>query len=108
VDTDAMKVRYLEVDVDNDLFDVDDDHHILIPIGSATLDHSSKNVMVPTLDRNSVASYPAYRGETISRDYEHNLLSAFSPDYKSGSTTNDRFYEGDHFNSGKFYGSRDL
>jgi stress response protein YsnF len=108
VDTDAMKVRYLEVDVDNDLFDVEDDHHILIPIGSATLDHSSKNVMVPTLDKNSVASYPAYRGETISRDYENGLLAAFSPGYNKESITNERFYEGEHFDSSRFSGSRKL
>jgi hypothetical protein len=108
VDTAAMKVRYLEVDVDNDLFDVDDDHHILIPIGSATLEHSSKNVMVPTLDKNAIASYPAYRGETISRDYENELLAAFSPAYNKESITNERFYEGEHFDSSRFSGSRKL
>lgn len=108
VDTNAMKVRYLEVDVDSDLHNVDDDHHILVPIGSATLDQSGKNVMLSTLNSSSLASYPAYRGETISRDYEHSLLSAFSPGYQSGSVANDRFYEGEHFNNGRFYGSDKL
>jgi hypothetical protein len=105
VDTNAMKVRYLEVDVDNDLLDGDDDRHILIPIGSATLDHSGKNVLVSTFNSSSLASYPAYSGETISREYEHSVVSAFSPSYQSGSVANDRFYEGDHFDSKKFYGS---
>jgi uncharacterized protein (TIGR02271 family) len=108
VDTNAMKVRYLEVDLDSDLFDVDDDHHILIPIGSATLDHSGKNVVVSSLNTSSLATYPAYRGETISRDYEHSLMSAFNPEYQSGNVAQDRFYEGEHFDSGRFYGSRKL
>jgi uncharacterized protein (TIGR02271 family) len=107
VDTDAMKVRYLEIDVDNSLVDADD-HHILLPIGSATLDHSNKNVTVSTLNSGSLANYPAYNGETISRDYEHKLLTALSPGYKAGSVDNDRFYEGDHFDGGRFYGSRSL
>ncbi len=107
VDTDAMKVRYLEVDVDNSLASAND-HHILLPIGSATIDRSSKSIMVSTLNSGSLANYPAYRGETISRDYEHQLMSAITPGYQAGSVTNDRFYEGDHFDTGKFYGSRKL
>jgi hypothetical protein len=105
VDTEAMKVRYLEVEVDDD-FSNEDDYHILLPIGSATLDHSNKNVMVTTLNSGSLANYPAYRGEAISRDYEHKLLSALSPGYNAGNRTNDRFYEGEHFDTGRFYGSR--
>lgn len=110
VDTEAMKVRYLEVDVDTSLLNsaAGNDHHILVPIGSATLDHSSKNVLVSTFNKNALANYPAYTGETISRDYEHQLLSALSPGYNSGTVTNDRFYEGEHFDTGKFYGSKRL
>lgn len=78
VDTEAMKVRYLEVDVDNSLASASD-HHILLPIGSATVDRSSKSVTVSTVNSGSLANYPAYRGETISRDYEHQLMSAITP-----------------------------
>ena len=110
VDTNAMKVRYLEVKVNADLLNtaVGNDHHILIPIGSATLDHSHRNVLVSTFDQNTLESYPAYTGETITRDYEHGLLSALSPTYKAGSVTNDQFYEGEHFGSGKFGRSTDV
>lgn len=107
VDTDAMKVRYLEVDVDSSIVDTND-HHVLVPIGSATIDRSSKNVMVSNLNSSSLANYPAYRGETITRDYEHQLIMALSPGYSSGNVANDRFYEGEHFDTGRFYGSRKL
>jgi uncharacterized protein (TIGR02271 family) len=108
VDTDAMKVRYLEVDVDTHLLDSarGADRRILIPIGAATLDTSNKNVMVSTLNTQLLANYPAYGGESITREYEHGLLSALSPAYKQGSLANDRFYEGEHFDSGRFYGSK--
>jgi uncharacterized protein (TIGR02271 family) len=110
VDTNAMKVRYLEVDVDRSLMNraTADDHHILIPIGSATLDRTSRNVMVSTLTTSSLASYPAYSGEAITRDYEHGLISALSPGHNKSGVNNERFYEGEHFDSGRFFGSRNL
>lgn len=107
VDTSAMKVRYLEVDIDNTLLDKDN-NHILIPIGSASLDRENKNVMVTTLDSRSVSNYPAYNGEAISRDYEHKLISALSPSYQAGSVSNDSFYEGEHFDTNRFSGSKKL
>lgn len=108
VDTSAMKVRYLEVEVDDNLSDADDDHHILLPIGSATLDSENKNVVISTFNNSSLVNYPAYRGETISRDYEHQLLAALSPSYQPNTLENDRFYEGEHFRSGGLSGSRNL
>jgi uncharacterized protein (TIGR02271 family) len=104
VDTNAMKVRYLEVKVKSDLLNtaIGNDHRILIPIGAATLDHSQRNVLVSTFNQSNVASYPAYTGGTITRDYEHGLLSALSPNYKAGSVTNDQFYEGEHFSNSRF------
>jgi uncharacterized protein (TIGR02271 family) len=107
VDTQAMKVRYLDVEVDDNLLDTDD-HHILIPIGSASIDRENKNVRVTHLNSRSVANYPAYSGEAISREYEHKVMSAISPTYQAGALSNDRFYEGEHFDTGRFSGSKRL
>jgi len=97
VDMQAMKVRYLEVELDGDLSGVDDDRRILIPVGLADLDHSGNNVVVSNFDSSMVSSYPAYRGEPITRDYEHSLMSAFSPGYQSGTGMDTSFYDHEHF-----------
>ncbi|QHT71214.1 DUF2382 domain-containing protein [Rhodocytophaga rosea] len=106
VDTSAMKVRYLDVEIDDDLTVADeDDRHVLIPIGAVNLDHENKFVIAPNLTDQSITSIPAYHGEEISRDFEHKLISAFSPTYQPGSLSDERFYEGEHFNTNRLSGS---
>lgn len=107
VDTSAMKVRYLDVEIDNNLLDTDE-RHILIPIGSASLDRDKHHVKVTYLEKASLANYPAYNGASISRDYEHKIMSALSPTYQTGSISNDRFYEGEHFDADRFSGTKRL
>jgi len=46
VDTAAMKVRYLELDLDDELDRADKDQHVYIPIASADLDTERKQVIV--------------------------------------------------------------
>lgn len=107
VDTNAMKVRYLDVELNDRLLTSDDDdRHILVPIGSATLDRDREYVMVPNLDNQMLSSLPAYRGENISRDFEHKVISAFSPGYQAGNVSDDHFYEGEHFDTNRFSGLR--
>jgi uncharacterized protein (TIGR02271 family) len=110
VDTQAMKVRYLDVEIDDDILDTndDDDRHVLIPIGAVHLDYDNKNVLAPNLSNQSISALPFYHGEEISRDFEHRIISAFSPTYQPGTVSDERFYEGEHFrtnrtsNSGRF------
>ena len=97
VDMQAMKVRYLEVELDDDLPGVQDDQRVLIPIGMADLDYSNKNVLVSNLDSSAVTSFPAYRGEPITREYENTLMSSFSPGYQAGMAQDTSFYDHDHF-----------
>jgi len=97
VDMQAMKVRYLEVELDDDLPGVQDDQRVLIPVGIADLDYSNKNVMVSSLDSSMATSYPAYRGEPITREYENSLMSSFSPGYQAGVAQDTSFYDHEHF-----------
>jgi uncharacterized protein (TIGR02271 family) len=97
VDMSAMKVRYLEVELDDDLPGVQDDQRVLIPVGIADLDYSNKNVMVSSLDSSMVTSFPAYRGEPITREYENSLMSSFSPGYQAGMAQDTSFYDHEHF-----------
>jgi sporulation protein YlmC with PRC-barrel domain len=97
VDMQAMKVRYLEVELDDDLPGVQDDRRVLIPVGLADLDHSGNNVVVNNFDTSMVSSYPVYRGEAITREYENSLMSAYSPGYQSLGTQDTGFYDHEYF-----------
>lgn len=73
IDSTAMKVRYLDVDIDDDVLDGGDERHILIPIGYARLDEDDDQVFVDSLDRNSLGSIPAYTHEPLTEEYETSL-----------------------------------
>lgn len=73
VDPEIEKVRYLDVKLDTDLVIVDDNRHILLPIGVATLDEEHDNIIVRSLNRSNVKFIPPYRGEPITREYEQSL-----------------------------------
>lgn len=97
VDMQAMKVRYLEVELGDDLPGVQDDQRVLVPIGMAELDYSNKNVLVSNMDSTMVTSFPAYRGEPITREYENSLMSSFSPGYQAGTAQDTSFYDHESF-----------
>lgn len=76
VEPDAMKVRYLDVELDSQ-FEINEyENHILLPIGVASLDAEGDNVFVPVLNTESVLSYPPYTEIQITRDYETAMMQA--------------------------------
>jgi len=87
VDTQANKVRYVDVDVDGD------NRHITVPIGYARLEESRHQVLVDGLGTDQLRAMPTYDRGGITRDYEEqvgracNVTSAATPD----------FYENDAF-----------
>ena len=68
VDTAAMKVRYLDVDVDDDL--VAGDRHVLVPIGYARLDEDRSSVFVDNLASTQVADLPVYARGAVAGDLD--------------------------------------
>jgi uncharacterized protein (TIGR02271 family) len=106
VDTAAMKVRYLDVEVDDDLLQDDDrDRHVLVPVGYARLDRDDNRVMVDTLNSTDVGTLPAYRSEPLTRDYETSVRQSWDRDRQTTSTDQD-FYAHDSFDDHRFYGRR--
>ncbi|MDQ3536771.1 MAG: PRC-barrel domain-containing protein [Bacteroidota bacterium] len=73
VDPEIGKVRYLDVKLDADLVVVDDNRHLLLPIGVAVLDEDHDNIIVRSLNRSNIKFYPPYRGEPITREYEQKI-----------------------------------
>lgn len=106
VDPTAMKVRYLDVDVDDDLITADDDRHVLIPIGYARLHEDDDQVFVDTLKSTDLAGLPAYRHEALTREYETDLRTRFDKTYKADTTPDKDFYAHESYDQDRFFGSR--
>jgi photosynthetic reaction center H subunit len=104
VDSTALKVRYLDVELDDEWSASDRDRHILIPIGHARLDEDGDRVVLNSLRAEQVRSIPPYSGGPVERQYEDSLRSHF---YSGSSTVESRdYYVGDDFDDTRFYGTR--
>ncbi len=95
VDTTAMKVRYLDVDLENDLIGTDEDRHALIPIGFARLDEDNDQIFVDNLRKEDVRRLPAYEHGPVTRDIEVEVRRAFEPGFVAGGE--EEFYEHEHY-----------
>ena len=67
VDTQANKVRYVDVDVDGD------DRHVTVPIGYARLEENRHQVLVDRLGSEQLQALPDYTRGAITRDYEEQV-----------------------------------
>jgi hypothetical protein len=77
VDTNAMKVRYLDVDVDDGVIGDGMDRHVLIPIGYARLEQERDCVMVDGLAAADLQGLPSYDQGPLTRDFESSVRSSF-------------------------------
>ena len=82
VDTQAMRVRYLDVELDRSVSQLardaatpgDQEGHTLLPIGNVQLDDKNDDVVVNGYTLEQVAGLPRYGGQTITSDYERTLV----------------------------------
>jgi hypothetical protein len=86
VDTAAMKVRYLDVDVDDAMMAGGSDRHVLIPIGYARLDEDRDCVMVDALASADLGGVPSYTQGPLTRDFETSVRESFSARRGGGTT----------------------
>jgi uncharacterized protein (TIGR02271 family) len=86
VDTQANKVRYVDVDGEG--------RHVTIPIGYATLERDRKQVLVDRLGDEQFNALPAYGRGPITRDYEEQVGRACN---LGTSPATPDFYENDAF-----------
>ena len=103
VEPEAMKVRYLDVELDSRFRLNEHENHILLPIGVASVDEDGDNVFVPALNAESVLNYPTYNEIQITREHEEEMLRALG---KDTAAANPRFYEQDSFDTDGFYRRR--
>ena len=74
-------------------------------IGAATIHKADDRVLIPNLDRAMVMKCPSYTGETVTRDYEHTLLTTLSPEYNLSTHSREDFYKQEQFDDKRFYDS---
>jgi hypothetical protein len=101
VDVEALKVRYLDVELDARFQINAYENHILLPIGVASLDAEDDNVFVSGLNSESVLSYPPYTEIQITRDYEEAMLRALGV-----SPAAEDFYDRESYDANGFYNRR--
>ncbi|GGF16086.1 PRC-barrel domain-containing protein [Hymenobacter cavernae] len=104
VEEDALKVRYLDIELDVALNVNDRDRHILLPIGVAALDEEGDNIFVPSLTSESVLDYPPYIEIQITREYEEAMLKSLNlllPPHQGN-----QFYEQNPYDERRFYQKR--
>jgi uncharacterized protein (TIGR02271 family) len=84
IDTEAMKVRYLDVEVEDGLV-ASDAGHLLVPIGYARLERDSRRVTVDNLQSSELGSMPLYDRQPLTRDFTDRVDTHFG----RGRTTTD-------------------
>src|SRR5688572_16692726 len=109
VDTEAMKVRYIAVDLDEDV--AGSDRKVLVPIGAAQLDDDDDRVLVIGISAEQFATLPEYRRESFDRGYESTLLSSYDRDRtaerdRTDDRTAEDIYASRHFDDSNFFGTR--
>jgi len=77
VDPVAMKIAYLDVDLDDDLFALRDDRHVILPMESVDLRERSEDVWVSGLTAREIAALPAYTGGAADPLVEEAVARAF-------------------------------
>lgn len=108
VDVRAMKVRYLDVELDKDLVG-QHDRHVLFPIGTAWLDEEEDRVMV-RIDASRALEMPIYRKDgAVKREYEDSILTTMGMGASMAAGAGidpDVYYQRPEFETGDFYGKR--
>ena len=122
VDTNAMKVRYLDVDPDRGLLAEGGSGHVLVPIGYARLERDGNRVVVDNLASTDLRALPTYDHQPLTRDFETSVQNSFRRDAATTGTTGlaagagltdtgttgttgaDRFYEHEAYDDDRFYG----
>lgn len=104
IDTEAMKVRYLDVVLDEAEGDPSE-RHILIPVGYARLAESDDHILVDALDGGALGALPPYTQEPLTRDFEAAVLRGFSPTASTPAQQADP-YAGDGYDDERFYAAR--
>lgn len=108
IDTNAMKVRYLDVEVEDGLM-AEPDRHVLVPIGYARLDRDRDCVVVDNVASGDLRAMPAYDHAPLTRDFETRVRDSWDGGRAASTGLNtggaaDDFYADTSFDDRRFFG----
>jgi len=104
VDPDQMKVRYLDIEVDEGVEGVSEERHLLVPVGVATVDAKEDKVFIQTVQTVSLLKTPPYKGGAITRDYEDELRRQYFEDKER--REDEDYYSSEYYSEDRFFSPR--
>jgi photosynthetic reaction center H subunit len=99
VDPAERRVRYIEIKADSKVLGIDDDRHMLVPIGTARLDERSHDVLLERLPAGGLAGAPAWKRGPVTREYETSLRNYYGAAAVDSSTD---YYRSDLYSENGF------
>lgn len=83
-----------------DFINEEDENHIIIPIGMATLDEENEIVFTPKIEYDTFTETKRFRhGDTLYRDYEEDVYNSYTrPESDPIYPDDDTYYDNDDFN----------
>jgi uncharacterized protein (TIGR02271 family) len=105
VDPAALKVRYLIVELDDQIAG-EEDRRVLIPVGAARLNDDDDTVLVEGLTAEALLGFPPYREGQFTRQYEESVRERLGGGPVGARGSGSDYYEHEHFDEGRFYGRR--
>lgn len=113
-DRESRKVRYIVLDLEGNVFDLDT-RDVLVPIGIAQLHDKDDDVILPGVTAGVLRTLPEYDEDDISDDAEYKIRNAFAgiggaalagTTISTGIENREDFYNHDHFNENNLYRNR--
>lgn len=116
IDTHAMKVRYMCVELDGATFDLDDKRRVLVPLGTARLDDVNDDVFLASSAAQLLA-LPAYDDDTFTTGDNSDSHELFGRPWMTGQTASADdnrintldsrdLYQQDQYDDRNFFGAR--
>ena len=103
VDAAAMKARYMELSLDKGVLDIEEDRHVLVPIGAARLVDDDEIVMVNRTAGDLIAM-PEYQRGTITVNDERVLYDRYGRGQSTGDPAD--LYGDEHFDDSRLLSDR--
>jgi hypothetical protein len=98
----ARRVRYIDVDLDDELVQ-GEEKHVLIPIGTARFQQEEGKIVLSRLISQDLTALPSYQHGAITRDYEDSIRKAYQHEYIPNDPTTEDYYQGGIYDDTELY-----
>jgi sporulation protein YlmC with PRC-barrel domain len=78
VDTQALRVAYLDIDLLQDLYTLNEDRHVLVPMEAIDLKERGQDIWLKDTPARALSRLPAYTGDALDPALEPRIREVFS------------------------------